>query len=158
MKFLNKSSNLDGVCDEECYHSNKSFNQFCVSCTYSSGIHHTNIRNANQVPLPAQFRLRPICYRATNAYGIGGHALQENVVSETIRRRQGRQRSGQKDEKGAVGRRWFCWCQKGDPPLRIALKETDAGLASPSPLSPTSGQLIINLWARQKQEKMESIN
>ncbi|KAK1128973.1 hypothetical protein K0M31_020109 [Melipona bicolor] len=61
-------------------------------------------------------------------------------------------------EKGAAGRR-FCWCQKEDPPLRIALKETDVGLAGPpSPLSLASGQLSINLPPRQKQEKMKSIN
>ena len=48
------------------------------------------------------------------------------------------------DEKGAARRRWFCWCKKGEPPLRIALKETDCvGLSCPPP--PSSGQLSINL-------------
>lgn len=45
--------------------------------------------------------------------------------------RQDRQRSGQGNEKDAVSRRWFCWCQKEGPLLRIALKETDVGHAGP---------------------------
>lgn len=66
------------------------------------------------------------------------------IIRDTARTRPRRANKMIGDEKGAARRRWFCWCKKGEPPLRIALKETDCvGLSCPPPSS--SGQLSINL-------------
>ena len=57
------------------------------------------------------------------------------IIRDTARTRPRRANKMIGDEKGAARRRWFCWCKKGDPPLRIALKETDCvGLSCPPPL------------------------
>ena len=64
---------------------------------------------------------------------------KERIIRDTARTRPRRANKMIGDEKGAARRRWFCWCQKGDPPLRIALKETDCvGLSCPPhPSSPS---------------------
>lgn len=62
------------------------------------------------------------------------HLRPRRIIRDTARARMRRDKADRDrdtgKEKGAAGRR-FCWCQKEDPPLRIALKETDVGLAGP---------------------------